>query len=104
MSLPRCPYCTGATTAIERSASPAGPWRYAGVVSWDSCGGQTNEVDEVAPGTLLWSSDQWLRDPKAGVWPRLNETLATQAWEPLRFQGLDVAPIDCARRFALDLT
>ena len=104
MSLPRCPYCTAATTAIERSSTPAGPWRYAGVVSWDSCGGQTNEVDEVAPGTLLWSSDQWLRDPTAGVWPRLNETRATQAWEPLRFQGLDVAPIDCARRFAIDLT
>jgi hypothetical protein len=103
MSLPRCPYCTGATTAIERAPSPDGPWSYDGVVTWDSCGGQPNEVDQLAPGTLLWSSDQWLRDAEAGKWPRLNETLATQAWEPIQFQGAHVAPIDCGVRFTLSL-
>ena len=103
MSLPRCPYCTGAGTAIERAPSASGPWSYAGVVTWDSCGGQSNEVDQLGPGTLLWSSDQWVRDPSAGSWPRLNETSATQAWEVVRFQGLDVAPIDCALRYSLAL-
>lgn len=98
MSLPRCPYCTATGTAIERASSPAGPWSYDGVVTWDSCGGQPNEVDVIGSGTLLWSSDQWSRDAGAGVFPRLNETLATQAWEPLLFEGGHVAPIDCALR------
>lgn len=103
MSLPRCPYCTATGTAIERASSPAGPWSYDGVVSWESCAGQPNEVDAVASGALLWSSDQWSRASSAGVFPRLNETLARQAWEPLRFDGAHVAPIDCAARFSISV-
>ncbi|HKW06149.1 MAG TPA: family 43 glycosylhydrolase [Candidatus Dormibacteraeota bacterium] len=101
MSLPRCPYCVGTGTAIEQSPSPAGPWTYKGTVSRDSCGGQPNEVDVVSPGVYLWSSDRWLRGGTAGVWPRLNETRATQAWEPVHFDGTDVAPIGCADKFEM---
>ena len=102
MSLPRCPYCTATGTAIERASSPGGPWSYDGVVSWDSCGGQPNEVDVVGPGSLLWSSDQWSRSASAGVYPKLNETLATQAWEPLEFEESGhVKPIVCSRRFTI---
>lgn len=102
MSLPRCPYCTGTGTAIERADKPSGPWTYDGVVTWDSCGGQPNEVDDVG-GTLLWSSDQWTRDPIAGQWPQLNETLATQAWEALDFDGPHVKPIRCALRYSVSV-
>jgi hypothetical protein len=35
------------------------------------------------------------------VWPRLNETQATQAWEPLHFDGVDVAPITCSKKFEM---
>ena len=40
-----------------------------------------------------------VRGGTAGMWPRLNETLATQAWEPVYFNGADVAPISCAHKF-----
>jgi hypothetical protein len=103
MSLPRCPYCVGTGTAIEQAASPGGPWTYQGTITDKSCGGQPNEVDQVSPGVLLWSSDQWVRGGTAGVWPRLNETRATQAWETLKFNGLEVAPITCAAKFALSV-
>jgi hypothetical protein len=104
MSLPRCPYCTATGTAIERATSPGGPWTYDGVVTWDSCGGQPNEVDHIGGGTWLWSSDQWTREPSAGKFPRLNETLATQAWEPLSFVDGHVKPIDCGLRYSLRLS
>lgn len=103
MSLPRCPYCTGTGTAIEMATAPGGPWTYQGVVSVRSCDGQPNEVDELAPGMLLWSSDQWVRGGAAGVWPRLNETMARQAWEPIAFDGSRVAPIACASSFWMPL-
>jgi hypothetical protein len=103
MSLPRCPYCSATGTAIEHAASPDGPWTYQGTVTDDSCGGQPNEVDEIAPGVLLWTSDQWVRGGAAGVWPRLNETTATQAWETIQFEGGDVAPIKCDQRFTLNV-
>src|SRR5690242_17371928 len=101
MSLPRCPYCVGTGTAIEQSPSPAGPWTYQGTVSRDSCGGQPNDVAAISPGVYLWSSDRWVRGGAAGVWPRLNETQATQAWEPLHFDGADVAPITCSKKFEM---
>ena len=101
MSLPRCPYCAGTGTAIEQSASPGGPWTYQGTVSPDSCGGQPNEVDVVSPGVYLWSSDRWIRGGAAGVWPRLNERQATQAWEPVHFDGMDVAAIRCDAKFEM---
>ena len=101
MSLPRCPYCVATGTAIEQAPSPGGPWKFQGTVTPDSCGGQPNEVDAISPGVLLWSSDRWVMGGTAGTWPRLNETRATQAWEALRFDGRDVAPIDCAARFSL---
>jgi Glycosyl hydrolases family 43 len=101
MSLPRCPYCVGTGTAIEQAASPGGPWTYQGTITDNSCAGQPNEVDEISPGVLLWSSDQWVRGGTAGTWPRLNETQATQAWETLGFNGLEVAPIRCATKFAM---
>ncbi len=103
MSLPRCPYCVGTGTAIERAARPNGPWTYQGTVTWSSCDGQPNEVDAVAPGVLLWSSDRWVRGGTAGTWPRLNEAQATQAWELVKFSGADVAPISCAPRFGATL-
>ena len=95
MSMPRCPYCSGTTTAIEESPHVDGPWTYQGIVSPTSCAGQPNEVDEVSPGVLLWSSDQWIRDGAAGVPPRLNETYATQDWERLTFTGAAVGQISC---------
>jgi hypothetical protein len=103
MSLPRCGYCTGTGTAIEQAPTPGGPWTYQGIVSSNSCDGQPNEVDLIGPSTLLWSSDQWKQGGSAGTPPRLNETLAAQAWEPVTFNGLDVAPILCAASFALGL-
>ncbi|TME46117.1 MAG: hypothetical protein E6I55_07935 [Chloroflexi bacterium] len=101
MSLPRCPYCAGTGTAIEQATAPGGPWTYQGTVSPDSCGGQPNEVDQLAPGVLLWSSDRWLQGGAAGNWPRLNETKATQQWEVITFDEMDVAPIVCASSFNL---
>ncbi|HET9780444.1 MAG TPA: family 43 glycosylhydrolase [Candidatus Dormibacteraeota bacterium] len=101
MSLPRCPYCVATGTAIEQAASPGGPWTYQGTVTDDSCAGQPNEVDEISPGVLLWTSDRWVRGGPAGMWPRLNETQATQAWETLKFNGLEVAPITCTAKFPL---
>lgn len=103
MSLPRCPYCVATGTAIEQATSPGGPWRYQGTVTRDSCGGQPNEVDEISPGVLLWSSDRWVSGGTAGTWPRLNETRATQAWEEVRFYGDDVAPILCSAKLALSV-
>jgi len=99
MSLPRCPYCVATGTAIERASSPGGPWTYRGIVTSGSCDGQPNNVDQIAPGILMWSSDQWVRGGSAGIWPRLNETLATQVWEPVYFDGAEVAPIGCASTF-----
>jgi hypothetical protein len=101
MSLPRCPYCTGTGTAIEQSPGPGGPWTYQGMISSNSCSGQPNEVDQLAPEVFLWTSDQWVRGGNAGSWPRLNEALATQAWEPLQFDGQDVMSISCTDRYAL---
>lgn len=95
MSLPRCPYCSGTTTAIETAPHVDGPWSYQGVVSPTSCAGQPNEIDEIAPGVLLWTSDQWIRGGIAGTPPQLNETYATQDWERLSFSGSAVAPISC---------
>lgn len=100
MSLPRCPYCVGTGTAIEQAPAPGGPWTFQGAVSPASCGGQPNEVDDLG-GVLLWSSDRWVRGGVAGKWPRLNETAATQAWEPVHFNGADVAPIGCDARFQM---
>ena len=96
MSMPRCPYCSGTTTAIEQAPNADGPWTYQGIVSPTSCSGQPNEVDEVAPDVLMWSSDQWLRNGVAGIPPQLNETFATQDWERLSFSGAEVAPISCS--------
>jgi hypothetical protein len=103
MSLPRCPYCVGTGTAIEQATSPGGPWKYQGMVTLSSCDGQPNEVDQLGPDTLLWSSDRWVIGGKAGTWPRLNETQATQAWELIRFDRHDVAQISCDARFSLSL-
>ncbi|HLZ95856.1 MAG TPA: family 43 glycosylhydrolase [Candidatus Dormibacteraeota bacterium] len=103
MSLPRCPYCDGTNTAIEQAPGPDGPWSFQGTVSAKSCGGQPNEVDALGGGLLLWTSDQWLQGGVAGLAPRLNETLATQAWEPLGFRGSDVTPISCRPEFRLAL-
>lgn len=103
MSLPRCPYCSGTNTAIESAPSPGGPWTYQGLVAATSCSGQPNEVDQVAPGALLWTSDQWIRGGVAGNPPRLNETLANQMWEPLKFDGRRVAPIDCSPTFRIPI-
>lgn len=103
MSMPRCPYCSGTTTAIEAAPHVDGPWTYQGVVSPTSCAGQPNEVDELAPGLLLWSSDQWIRNGIAGTPPQLNETYATQAWESLSFSGAEVAPISCTPVLKLTL-
>jgi hypothetical protein len=103
MSLPRCPYCVGTGTAIEQAPRPGGPWKYQGTVTYSSCDGQPNEVDRLGADVLLWTSDRWVRGGAAGSWPRLNETRATQAWEPIRFDGADVAPINCDASFALSV-
>ncbi len=104
MSLPRCPYCVSTGTAIEQAPAPGGPWKYQGTVTSTSCDGQPNEVDQLAPGVLMWTSDRWVRGGAAGAWPRLNETQATQAWEVVQFNGADVAPIGCTARFGLNLS
>ena len=103
MSLPRCPYCAGTNTAIERAPAPDGPWSFQGIVSAKSCGGQPDEVDSLGNGLLLWTSDQWQQDGIAGRAPRLNETLATQAWETLAFNGPEVTPITCRAQFRVTL-
>jgi hypothetical protein len=51
----------------------------------------------------LWTADRWVRGGTAGSWPRLNETQASQTWQLIRFNGIDVAPIGCDLRYSLTI-
>ncbi|QDE39541.1 hypothetical protein FIV34_10170 [Luteibacter pinisoli] len=102
---PNCGYCATGTSYLH-ATSPLGPWQgrkgatdplHRGLpISKDSCGGQPADVAALPGdgGTMyLYQSDRWDRGA-------INEGLATQFQEPLRFDASGaILPLACAATF-----